>query len=325
MRPADSWAKFAAADDAQLIEVLKTGDFEKRIRATDELVRRGEKHRDTFLKILADKKAPLHAKLHALGGMQRFWNDKVQAALVTALRDEDPNIRRLAADGLGNRLRYAPEGESPRYGYLLPDTTVSRGLELQLRTETDLAVKRQMALAIAKIYGARVAPLIANALYHEDANDIYYRDGLIRALEQTGRAGISQFTQWLHSDDPAARETAVRVFEALRTREAAEELAVAIEHSDKLSSEQRIRLFASYRNYQLNPPITGDAVAKWLEQHPAAAVDETLAGLSAVSLVGGVAPERLQAMILKLINSDSADVRLSVMQSIRDLGLIAAS
>ena len=324
LKPTDSWAKLAAADDAQLVEILKNGDFEQRSRATDELVKRGEKHRATFLKILADEKAPIHAKLHALGGVQRFWNASVQTALVTALQNKEANIRRLAADGLGNHLRYAPEGKTPQFGYLPAETTVSRGLELQFRTETDLAVKRQTALALAKIYGARVAPLIANALYHEDANDVYYRDGLIRALEHTGRAGISKFTSWLQSDDPAARETAVRVFEALRTREAAHELAVAIEHSDKLTSEQRIRLFASYRNYQLNPPITGDAVANWLEQHPAAAVDETLAGLNAVSLVGGVAPERLQAMILKLINSDEADVRLTVMQSIRDLGLIAA-
>ncbi len=99
-------------------------------------------------------------------------------------------------------------------------------------------------------------------------------------------------------------------------------MAVAIEHSDKLTSEQRIRLFASYRNYQLNPPITGDAVPM-AELHPAAAVDETLAGLNAV-LVGGAVPERLQAMILKLINSDEQDVRLTVMQSIRDLGLTVA-
>ncbi len=324
LKPMDSWSKLAAADDTQLVEVLKTGDFEQRVRATDELARRGEKHRETFLKILADEKAPVHAKLHALGGMQRFWNDQVQAALVTALSDQDPNIRRLAADGLGNRMRFVPDGENPAHGYLLPDATVSRGLELQFRTETELAVKRQSALALAKIYGARVAPLIANALYHEETGDVYYRDGLIRALEHTGQAGISQFTRWLQSDDAAAREKAVRVFEALRTREAADELATAIAHADKLTPDQRIRLFASYRNYQLNPPITGDAVARWLEAHPQATVEETLAGLSAVSLVGGVAPERLQAMILKLINSDSSDVRRNVMQNIRDLGLIAA-
>ncbi len=324
LQPADRWAKLKDNSYAELVDVINSDDFETRQRAVEELVRRGEKHRATFLKILADEKAPAHAKIHALGAIQRFWNADVEATLVKTLRDKNPNLRRLAADGLGNRMRYAPQGQQPKYGYLLPSVAVSRGLERQFRTDEDLAVKRQSALALAKIYGQRVAPLIGNALYHEQSGDVYYRDGLIRALEHTGHAGISLFTAWIASDDPKAREKAVRVFEALRTREAAEELATAIQHAEKLTADQRIRLFASYRNYQLNPPITGDPVARWLEGNPDATVQETLAGLSAVSLVGGVAPERLQAMILKLLNSPSADVRSSAMQNIRELGLIVA-
>lgn len=322
--PMDAWAKLAKMSDDQLTGLLKTADFETRQRATNELASRGEKTRATFLKLLADEKAPAHARIHALGGIQRFWNDAVTTALVKALKDKNPNIRRLAADGLGSRLRYAPVGTEPKYGYLLPNVFVSRGLELQFRTEEDLAVKRQLALALTKIYGGRAAPLVVSELYHDDSGDVYYRDGLLRAVEHSGKPGIARFTRWLKSDDEASREIAVRVLEAFRTREAVEELAQAVEASDKLTSGQRIRLFASYRNYQLNPPITADPVAQWLEKHPEAPVEETLAGLSAVSLVGGVAPERLQAMILKLLNSDSADVRDSVMQNIRDLRLIAA-
>lgn len=324
LQPMDSWAKLAKMSDDELIGLLKTGDFETRQRATNELAGRGEKNRDKFLKLLADEKAPTHARIHALGGAQRFWNDDVTTALVNALKEKDPNIRRLAADGLGNRLRYAPAGSEPKFGYLLPNVLVSRSLELQFRTESDLAVKRQLALALTKIYGGRAAPLVVGALFHDDSGDVYYRDGLIRAVENSGKPGIARFTRWLHSDDESARETAVRVLEAMRTREAAEELAKAVNDSEKLTPAQRIRLFASYRNYQLNPPITAEPVARWLEEHPDATVEETLAGLSAVSMLGGVAPERLQAMILKLLNSESADVRASVMQNIRELRLISA-
>src|SRR5262249_3284741 len=101
LRPLDSWAKIRKLGDDELLKTLSADSLSDRQRAQDELRRRGQRLREPLIKLVDDGNTPLHGRCAALGVLHAFWNDDVSVLFVKMLRDPSPDLRRLAAEGLG--------------------------------------------------------------------------------------------------------------------------------------------------------------------------------------------------------------------------------
>jgi HEAT repeat protein len=227
LRPMDSWAKIDKLDDAELLKTLESEDFSDRQYAQREIVRRGEKHRPALLKLLGDDERPTRARIAALSALQSFWNDAVQAAFVKALSDTQSDVRRLAADGLALNAKRG-------------DSAVQETLARELNTP-DLAVRRAVFLAIGKVGGAGAADTLMNALKADDGKDVLLRDGLVRAIEHLGKAGMQELLALADSGVDRDRDKVVEVFLATRTQPAQDALPTMLQNIH-LSKEQKAGL-----------------------------------------------------------------------------------
>jgi HEAT repeat protein len=227
LRPTDSWAKVEKMADAELLKTLESEDFSDRQHAQREVVRRGEKHRPALLKLLGDDERPVRARIAALGALQSFWDGAVQAAFVKALSDTQGDVRRLAADGLA---RNAKRG----------DAAVQEALARELNTP-DLAVRRAVFLAIGRVGGAGAADTLMNALKADDGKDVFLRDGLVRAIEHLGKAGMQELLALADSGVDRDRDKVVEVFLATRSRPAFEALPTILQNMH-ITAKQRAGL-----------------------------------------------------------------------------------
>jgi quinoprotein glucose dehydrogenase len=100
-RGMDSWAKVLRLDDEKLVDALASPDLTDRVEARKELVRRGPKSRDLVLRRLVSGKLPEQARLVALGVLQAHWGPEVEDLFRLLLNDESADVRRLVAEGLG--------------------------------------------------------------------------------------------------------------------------------------------------------------------------------------------------------------------------------
>jgi hypothetical protein len=98
----------------------------------------------------------------------------------------------------------------------------------------------------------------------------------------------------------------VATAEAMRTRELADFLErVTRDEKDyfsKLEGPLQVRLLAAWRNVLVEPPVHADAVAEWLEKHPAAAAEVQRAAWNSLAHVGAAKPDaisRLAGQMLK--------------------------
>ncbi|MDB5308243.1 MAG: repeat protein [Gemmataceae bacterium] len=101
LRALDSWARITGLDDEKLVDALGAADLTDRVEARKELVRRGPKSRDLVLKRFISGKMDGDARLPALGLLQSAWSPEVEDLFRLLLRDESPDVRRLSAEGLG--------------------------------------------------------------------------------------------------------------------------------------------------------------------------------------------------------------------------------
>jgi putative membrane-bound dehydrogenase-like protein len=101
LRPMDSWAKVTRLGDDDLLKTLESAEASDRARAQKEIVKRGDKSRPALLKLLQDSEKPPVARFAALGALESFWDTEVQKAFLFILAHGDADLRRLAADGLG--------------------------------------------------------------------------------------------------------------------------------------------------------------------------------------------------------------------------------
>jgi putative membrane-bound dehydrogenase-like protein len=116
-RPMDSWARIAKLADDDLVKALQNEDVSDREHAARELAKRGEKERPALLKLLKDFDAPDPGRIAALGALESMWDGEVQAAMMSVLgRDSNRDLRRLAADALGLN---ATKGDSDVHAALL--------------------------------------------------------------------------------------------------------------------------------------------------------------------------------------------------------------
>jgi hypothetical protein len=312
LRPMDSWAKIIKLPDAELIKALAREDFSDRQYAQREIVRSGVKNRPALLKLLADDGQPLQARIAALGALQSFWNDEVQAAFVKALNDAQSDIRRLAADALGlNATRR--------------DAMVHEALARELNA-TDLAVRRSVFLAIGKVGAPGAADTLGNALKADDGKDVFLRDGLVRAIEHLGKAGVEELLALADSGVDSNRDKVVEVFQATRTKPAYDALPTVLRNMH-LSPTQKAGLVRSYANYQVDPPVSLEPLVDWLRKLPEPAdakkraelVPVKVAGMEVLARGGPQYAKQLSALKERWLKDEDAGIRRMLTDALREI------
>jgi putative membrane-bound dehydrogenase-like protein len=309
-RPKDSWAKIARLDDESLVKALANPNATDRHVAQEELRRRGDRSRAALLKTLQDAEAPAHARIAALGVLQSFWDHTVEAACCELLSTGDPDLRRLAADGLGlNSTR---------------ETVRVQDVLLKQLGDDDRAVRRSVALAMGRIGAPGAADSLANALAFDDGRDVYLRDGLVRALEASGKPGIDAVVALAESGDAKNTDKVVDAFAAMRTRPAADAIPRLLANPH-LSIARRADLVRSYSNYLLDPPLSLDPVLAYLGVHPDEAIPVRVAGLEVIAAFGRSKNERASIWLLAQLEDADPAIRLATLKAIESARPAAAA
>lgn len=323
----DSWAKLALGTDDELVALLDTPDFELRLRAQRELLRRGPKLRARLAEVARDASRTVPARAVALGGL--CWNfDRLAIATCTTLLDDpDADLRRLAATALSHntpRNRAAQvivAGGMQRLGSLAaadPDPAVRRAAALALGT---------LAAHLPPGHAARnqTARLLMRLLADDDGRDVYLRDGIVRGLERLEHTSLELLARQVIEGTGVQQERALIALESLRTAAAAGALDAVMQHADRLRPEQLRRVLAAYRHILLEPPVDATAVANWLLQHADAPPELQIAALETLALCGSHAPQTTLPVVLRLLEHPQPAIRLPAIQLIGRHHLSAAA
>jgi putative membrane-bound dehydrogenase-like protein len=271
LRKMDSWAGFGKLSDEALIGSLESAEASFREKARIELVRRGEKNRKALIKEMLDSEKSNPVRIAALGVLQSMWDDSVQKAFLSLLATGDSDLRRLAADGLGLNAAHG-------------DKEVQDGL-LKALTEDDRATKRAVVMAISRIGGPGAADALASTLSFDEGEDVYLRDGIVRALENLGKPGVDALISVADSGVGKNTDKVVQAFMAFRRRAGYEGLP-AILKNQHLSPAQQAALVKSASNYLLDPPVSLDPIVTWLTGQPKLPTEVKLAGLEMLGTPG---------------------------------------
>jgi quinoprotein glucose dehydrogenase len=308
-RPIDSWAKIEKQEIADLLKTLESEDFSDRVVAQREIVKRGSEARPLLLKLLLDKQRPQRARIAALGALQSFWNDAVRKAFFEILQRGEPDLQRLAADGLGLN---AAVGDEKVHVELLKHLG-----------DEEPAVRRAVMLAMGRVNAPAAAGNLVRVL-NDEGNVGDVRDGLVRAIEYTGKPGVEELL--LLADSGVAKDTILvaRVFTMMRTRPAYEALP-QIMMNEHLNAKQRAALMRSYNNYLLDPPISVEPALDYLIAHPSDDVIVRLAGLEVLSTAGVLTSEKAAKWLLEQLDEDDPAVRLAVVKAVEDTRLTKAA
>ena len=317
LRGLDSWAKIGKHSDDDLFKSLEGDNFSDRQRAQQEIVRRGVKQRPALLKLLNEGNldAP---RIAALGALQSFWNDEVRDACIGLIREAGPDLGRLAADALALHCK---KGDDDAHEALA-----------QRVNDSDFATRRAVYMAIGRINNPLAGDVIVNGLQFDKGSDDYLRDGLIRALEHTGKVGITKLLALADSGSDKDLERVLEIYPSLRIRAAAEQLPALLKNYH-VKPEQKVALIRSYVYYQLDPPISVEPLVKFLDDLPTKPTKtETQAQLNAMKLAaldvlasaGKVDSERVKTTLLAMLKDDDAKTRQAILQTIAEAKLTTA-
>ena len=309
-RGMDSWAKLRALPDDKLVEALGSPDLTDRVEARKELVRRGPKSRGLVLKRFLSGGMSADARLVALGLLQAHWSADVEDLFrLLLLNDESPNVRRLAAEGLGLNAKSK-------------DQRVFEAL-LDVLRDPDPTVRRAGALAIGRLGVDGSAESIVNAWRSDDQADAFLKDAYIRGIERLGKPGIDAVLSLAMSGDKQF-DQAVEIIIALRARAGADVIPQLLTNPHA-SPAQREALVRSYANYQFDPPISLEPLADYLTKHPAEPVPVVEAALEVFAVSGGLDTPKATALVLGILARPDADARLAAIRAIEASRLTAAA
>jgi putative membrane-bound dehydrogenase-like protein len=309
LRLPQTWATIATETDEKLLGLLASEDSSIRVRAQRELMRRGETNRPALLKLLNDDNQTLPTRAAVLGVLYGCWNAEAQKAATLALALGEADMRRLAAEAIGRNAT--------------PGDPATHNLLLKALTDDDPAVRRSVALAMARIDAPGAAEALVNTLSFDDGKDISLRDGLIRAIEKTGKAGIERLIALCDSGSDKELERAVEAFTALRTRTGAQALPDVLKNPH-LGADQRAAVLRSYGNYLLDPPVSVEPALSYLLANPREAVVVKRAGLEVLAGTDALRSERGGMLLLGLLKDTDPGLRLVVLQNIEETRLVKA-
>lgn len=178
-----------------------------------------------------------------------------------------------------------------------------------------------------------------NALTFDDGKDAYLRDGLVRAIENLGKAGMDKLLTLTDTGDERDLNKVVESFLTLRTRPAAQALPTLLK-SYHLTPGQRAELLHSYVNYQLDPPLSVEPVIDYLKALPrpkekpttakekkmlADQIPVKLAGLAVLTSGATVAREKVETLMTELLDDAEPQVRIGATKVIGNTGFAKAA
>lgn len=311
----DSWAKLTKLEDEDLLKTFECENASDRERARHEFVRRGVKKLQMLSEYAkdADNKT-IAGRIAALGAMQTLGDVDVNR-----LHDFSPDVRRVTADAIGLNARRGSE-------------EAHEALAARINDE-DLAVRRAVYLAIGRVNAPLAAEIIVNGLQFDKRDDPVFSDGLIRALEMTGKGGITKLLALADSGSDKDLALVLDVYPSLRTREAAEQLPALLKNYH-VKPEQKVGLLRSFTYYQLDPPVSVAPIAKFLEDLPEGPTKEIsegqlnsmkLAALDVLASAGKIEGDRLKKTLLAMLKSDDAKAKQMVLSTIADAKLLSAT
>ena len=259
--------------------------------------------RDELLAIALDEIRPIPARAAALAAACGRWNDATQEACLKLLGLKDPDLQRLAADALGDHL---PEDKEIQQQIA--------GIMQQHLLSASLPARRSLYIALGKL-GTRLETVPewifeASSVTPDVHKNRHLFDGHVRAVEMPeGWATellIGNLEVALFDPNPEPEERVrlkkfvVATAEAMRTRELADFLERVIrddkDYFSKLEGPLQVRLLAAWQNVLVEPPVHADAVAQWLEKHPAAAAEVRQAAWHALAKVGTAKPDGISRL-----------------------------
>ena len=309
LRGMDSWDKIVHQSDADLIKTLYSDDFSDRMVANRELMRRGPRNRAALLALLTNEEAPIHPRLHALGALQTMWNEDVKFAFIALLRNPNPDLARLAADGLSLNCNQG-------------DLDAHAGL-VQALGNGNPAVKRAVALAIGRIGAPGAEDYLIAEFRADRGGDLYLTDGLIRSLERLGPRGIAKFIELSNSGVARQIDRVVDAFATLRTRPAANALPDLL-LNPHLRTAQRVELIKSFGNYLFDPPLGPEPLIRALERQSDQPAEVKKAGLEMLGLFGSAKGPKLVALLLQWVQDPDPETRLAAINTVEQTKLVEA-
>jgi putative membrane-bound dehydrogenase-like protein len=309
-RGMDSWAKLVALPDAKLVEALDSPDLTDRVEARKEAVRRGPAAARLVLRRFVSGGFSPDGRLVAMGVLQAGWSAEVADLFRLLLNDASPDVRRLAADGLG----------------LHPTPADSRTHEALVRLLGDdsPAVRRAAALAVGRVGVTGAAEALANAWKADDRRDPFLSDAYLRGLEKLGRPGVEAILALANSGQKADLDAAVAAFAGFRERAAAAALPDLLAHPH-LSPDQRAELVRSFANYQFDPPLSPAALLTYLTNSQDKSPAVAIAGLEVLAGTGNATDPVAAKFVLDQLASTNPEVRAAAVRTVEEVRLTAAT
>src|SRR6266850_4603861 len=187
--PAALGKSVAGTSIEDLVKGLSHPSERVRLTAQRTLAKRGAAAK-RLSKAVADRSLPAMARVHAIWALDAIERgETARPAVVNALRDQSPLLRRQAARELG--IRQAPQAV---------------GALSALLQDSDRSVRFQAATALGRIADAKGVPGLIKAL---DEEDLFARYAAFTALNSIGRAHANAWkmiAQGLANDNTNIRE-----------------------------------------------------------------------------------------------------------------------
>jgi putative membrane-bound dehydrogenase-like protein len=322
LRPMNTWtlAGPRAPIDA-VTGAYHSADLTTRQHGLQEMIRRSAADADSIRKyFLTDftadaengrgKRFSTEVRLLCLYGLQQLWNEDASRVFIDALKDPDPNIRRVAAEGLGRNS--------------LASAFAVNELLIKALTDESRAVRRSAALALGRIGADSASDAILNAWKADDGQDAFLTDAYLRALEKLGSRGIKALLAVAQSGDDAILKKVAQAYTTLRTRPAFDALPELLAHPH-LNPDLKTDLVRSYLNYQFDPPLSMEPLAQFLTSRPNEPVAVRITGLEVLAATGGVGGGKGAEFVLGLVDAKEEPVRLAAFRAIENGRILTAA
>lgn len=304
LRPMDSWSRLRRMADSDLVNALGSEFFTDRLQANQELIQRGQRVVPLVQALVANAEAKPAARYMGLGVLSALWQDGSSGFFRERLRDGDATVRRLAVEAIGLN---SPARDEANYLALLKPLS-----------DPEAPVRRAAAIALGRIGVGGTAENLLNALKFEDSDDPFLRDAYVRGIEATGSEGVEAILALAQSGNAPDRDLAVRLFTMLRIRPAAVAIPQMLNYPH-LTAAQRESLVQSYANYQLEPPISYDALAAWLAKHPEEPPAVVRAALQVIQTSSGTSGPTVRQWLIKLLTEAEPALRLEAIDAAESL------
>ena len=203
-RDRDAAAKIAKLDDDGLMKALTAGEDGDAPRL--ELMRRGEKERPALLKLLNDAQQPDAVRIVALSALRRCGTAMCKRPSSVCLSWTAPPTC-AGAQALG--LKAAKADEDVQNALLRATDSASE-------------VRRSAALAMSHVAAPGAADVLVNTWSFDDGRNVALRDGLVHAIENLGRLGVSRLVALGESGVQKETDKVVEAFTMFRTRAGAD-------------------------------------------------------------------------------------------------------